>query len=244
MKIFLVIFIVLILNKNIFATEAYFELSEREIKIQTDFIGKEIIIFGIYEKGEETIILIEGPKKNTKVMKKERILGFWFNTKKVIYQNLPSLVFLASSAPIKEILSQETIIKENLYFDALVNNVITQRNFIDQNSLKKWNKNLINIKKNNNLFKEYEFTNIENKLFQSQIFFPSNSIPGEYKVTIYQVKNKLITGKKHKVINIKKSGIGEKIFKFAHNQPATYGLLSIIFAVLSGLFAATLFRRI
>ncbi|HIC41550.1 MAG TPA: hypothetical protein EYO86_00495, partial [Pelagibacterales bacterium] len=30
----------------------------------------------------------------------------------------------------------------------------------------------------------------------------------------------------------------------AHEQSATYGLLSILFAVLSGLIAATIFRRI
>ena len=50
--------------------------------------------------------------------------------------------------------------------------------------------------------------------------------------------------KKNRVINIKKSGIGEKIYKFAHQKSATYGLLSILFAVLSGLLAATIFRRL
>ena len=244
MKKIILLLIFLILNSNLFAGEAYFDLSENEIQIQTDFNGKEVIIFGIFEKGEDTIISIEGPKKDTKVLKKERIVGFWFNTKKVIYKNLPSLFFISSSSPIKQILNQETIIKEKLYFDEILVNAITQRDFIDQKNLNIWNKNLIKIKKNNNLYKEYKFNNIENKLFQTRVFFPTNSIPGEYKIQIYQIKNKIIINKKNKIINIKKSGIGDKISKFANSQPASYGLLSVIFAVLSGLFAATIFRRL
>ena len=241
----IIIFLILILiSNNIVAAEAYFDLSEEEIQIQTNFNGKEIIIFGILELDEHTIISIKGPEKDTKLMKKERILGFWFNTKKVVYHKLPSLFFIASSSPIKEILNKETIIKERLHFEEILVNTITQRNFIEQKNLNIWNKNLIEIKKNKKLFKEYDFKNIDNKLFQSRVFFPTSSIPGKYEVIIYQIKDKVIISKKNKSINIKKTGLGEKVFTFAHTQPSAYGLLSIIFAVLSGLLAATIFRRL
>jgi len=244
MNKFILFFIILVFSKNLLGSEAYFELSEKEIQIQTDFTGKEVIIFGVFEKNEDTIITIEGPKKDIKVMKKEKILGFWFNTKNVIFKDLPSLFFVASSSPIQNILSQETIIKEKLYFDELLVNTITQRNFVEQKYLNEWNKNLIKIKQNTNLYKEYDFQNIDNKLFHTEVYFPTKSIPGKYKVTIYQIKNKLISNKKNKTIIIKKSGIGDVIFRFAHNEPATYGLLSILFAILSGLIAATIFRRL
>ena len=238
---FLIIFF---FSQSIFASEAYFDLSEKKIQIETNFVGKEIIIFGILKNGEDTVIAIEGPKQNVKMMKKERILGFWFNTKKVIYRDIPSIFFISSSKPVREILNQNTLIKEKLYFDEILTNTLTSRDFIDQKDLSNWNKNLIKIKKSDELFKEYQLKNIENKLFQTRVFFPSNTIPGSYKVTIFQVKNKVILNKKNKIITIKKSGIGEKVFEFAHNQPATYGLLSILFAIISGLSAATLFRRL
>ena len=241
-KIFFLIFF--IFCKPTFATEIYFDVSQKEIQIETDFKGKEIIIFGTLKINEDTVITIEGPKKDSKMMKKEKILGFWFNTKKVIYKDIPSIFFLSSSNPVREILNQETIIKEKLYFDEILTNTLTQRDFIDQKKLLNWNKNLIRIKKNEKLFREYELKNIENKLFQTRIFFPSNTIPGDYKVTIFQIKNKIVINKENKIIKIKKSGIGEKIYEFAYNEPATYGLLSILFAVLSGLTAATLFRRL
>jgi len=244
MKQTIIFFLVLLINNDTIANEAYFDLSEKEIQIQTDFNGKEIIIFGIFQPEEDTVISIVGPKKDTKVLKKEKILGFWLNTKNVIYKELPSLFFIASSSPIKNILNNESIIKEKLYFDELLVNTITKRNFKEQKNLGNWGDNLIKIKTDDNLYKEYKFNNIDNKLFQSRVFFPANSIPGEYKITIYQVRNKVIVSKKNRVINIRKSGIGGKIYKFAHEQSATYGLLTILFAVLSGLLAATIFRRL
>ena len=91
-------------NKIIYGEEAYFDLSDQEIEIQTNFNGKEVIIFGLTEPQYDTLITIKGPNKDTKISKKERIFGFWFHTKKITYRNLPSIFFVASTSPIKKIL--------------------------------------------------------------------------------------------------------------------------------------------
>jgi len=242
-KIKLTVFILLFLFSNSVVAEAYFDISENNIKIETNFIGKEVIIFGILNDNQETIMTIKGPEKNALIQKKERILGFWFNTKKITYNQIPSIFFIASSNEIEDILPTSTIIKEELSFDYLLENKTSQRNFISDISLDTWKSNFVRIKKNKNLFKEYEIENIDNKLFQTRIFFPAKSIPGEYKVNVYQIKNNLILNNKEKIITLKKSGIGSQIYNFAHKNAAAYGLFAIIFAVLSGFLAATLFRR-
>ena len=242
-KIKLTAFILLFLFSNSVVAEAYFDISENNIKIETNFIGKEVIIFGILNDDQETIMTIKGPEKNALIQKKERILGFWFNTKKITYNQIPSIFFIASSNEIEDILPTSTIIKEELSFDYLLENKTSQRNFISDISLDTWMSNFVRIKKNKNLFKEYEIEKIDNKLFQTRIFFPAKSIPGEYKVNVYQIKDNLILNNKEKVITLKKSGIGNQIYNFAHNNAAAYGLFTIIFAVLSGFLAAALFRR-
>ena len=242
-KIKLTAFIFLFLFSNAVVAEAYFDISENNIKIETNFIGKEVIIFGILNDDQETIMTIKGPEKNALIQKKERILGFWFNTKKITYNQIPSIFFIASSNEIEDILPTSTIIKEELSFDYLLENKTSQRNFISDISLDTWKSNFVRIKKNKNLFKEYEIENIDNKLFQTRIFFPAKSIPGEYTVNVYQIKDNLILNSKEKVITLKKSGIGNQIYNFAHKNAAAYGLFAIIFAVLSGFLAATLFRR-
>ena len=242
-KIKLTAFILLFLFSNSVVAEAYFDISENNIKIETNFIGKEVIIFGILNDNQETIMTIKGPEKNALIQKKERILGFWFNTKKITYNQIPSIFFIASSNEIEDVLPTSTIIKEELSFDYLLENKTSQRNFISDISLDTWKSNFVRIKKNKNLFKEYKIENIDNKLFQTRIFFPAKSIPGEYKVNVYQIKDNLILNKKEKVITLKKSGIGNQIYNFAHKNAAAYGIFAIIFAVLSGFLAATLFRR-
>ena len=242
-KIKLTAIILLFLFPNSVLAETYFDISENNIKIETNFVGKEVIIFGILNDDHETIMTIKGPEKNALIQKKERILGFWFNTKKITYNQIPSIFFIASSNEIEDMLPTSTIIKEELSFDYLLENKISQRNFISDISLDTWKNNFVRIKKNKNLFKEYEIENIDNKLFQTRIFFPAKSIPGEYKVNVYQIKDNLIVNNKEKVITLKKSGIGNQIYNFAHKNAAAYGLFAIIFAVLSGFLAATLFRR-
>ena len=242
-KAYQIVFFIIIFSTKIILAEAYFDLSENNIKIETDFNGKEVIIFGILNNDQETILTIKGPEKNAVIQKKERILGFWFNTKQITYNQIPSIFFIASSNEIENILPTSTIIKEELSFNYLLENKISQRNFISDISLNTWKDNFVRIKKNKNLFKEYEIENIDNKLFQTRIFFPAKSIPGEYKVNVYQIKDNLILNKKEKVITLKKSGIGNQIYNFAHKNAAAYGLFTIIFAILSGFLAATLFRR-
>ena len=242
-KIKLTVFILLVLFSNTVLAEAYFDISENNIKIETNFIGKEVIIFGILNNDQETILTIKGPEKNAVIQKKERILGFWFNTKQITYNQIPSIFFIASSNEIEDILPTSTIIKEELSFNYLLENKTSQRNFISDISLDTWKDNFVRIKKNKNLFKEYDIEKIDNKLFQTRIFFPAKSIPGEYKVNVYQIKNNLILNNKEKIITLKKSGVGSQIYNFAHKNAAAYGLFAIIFAVLSGFLAATLFRR-
>jgi hypothetical protein len=93
-KIKFATFIIVVFISNIVLAEAYFDISEANIKIETNFIGKEVIIFGILNDDQDTIITIKGPEKNAVIQKKERILGFWFNTKKIIYNKIPSIFFI------------------------------------------------------------------------------------------------------------------------------------------------------
>ena len=242
----IIIISIVITNKSSFGNESYFDLSEKKIEIQTNFNGKEVIIFGLTEPQYDTLITIKGPNKDTVINKKERIFGFWFNAKRIIYKDLPSIFFIASSSPINAILSNETIIRKALHFEEMAVNLITQRdfNFVDQNKFEMWNNNMIQIKKTSNLYKEYNLKTVDSKLFQTKVFFPSNSLPGSYDVNIYQIQNKIIISEKNKKLIIKRAGIGNKIFQFAHNQPSVYGILCIMFAVFAGLIGATIFRRL
>ena len=239
------IIIVLILTlQGVKAEEVYFDLSEDNIEIKTDFDGKEIIIFGLLKDNHDTLLTIKGPPSKMKIQKKERYFGIWVNNKQITYSKIPTLFFLSSSSKINQILPNSIQINEDLNFDKILNNKAFDQNFIFENDQKNWNENFVRIKKNQSFYKEFEMKIFKDKLFQTSVFFPPNTIPGVYSVNIYYIKHNSIMIKDRKEIIVKKTGIGSDIYEFANNNAATYGVFVIIFSILSGLVAAALFRRV
>ena len=144
LKIILVLTL-LCISKNLYANKTYFDLSQDEINIKTNFTGQELILFGIVEQGNDVIMIVKGPNKNFTVRNKKRILGFWFNTKSVIYADIPSVFFISSSKEINEILNDEEIFKEKLSFNSIQFIPFNNKDlFID---LTEWNESLIRIQK-------------------------------------------------------------------------------------------------
>ena len=226
------------------AEEVYFDLSEDNIEIKTDFDGKEIIIFGLLQDDHDTLLTIKGPLSKMKIQKKERYFGVWINNKQITYSKIPTLFFLSSSNMIDDILPNSIQINDDLNFDKILNNKTFDQNFIFENDQEIWNENFVRIKKKQLFYKEFEMKTFKDKLFQTSVFFPPNTIPGIYYVDIYYIKHKTIMNKDQKKIIVRKTGIGSDIYEFARNRAATYGVFVIIFSILSGLIAATLFRRV
>ena len=225
------------------AEEIYFDLSEDSIELKTDFNGKEIIIFGLLKNDHETLLTIKGPPSKMRIQKKERYFGIWINNQYVTYSNIPSLFFLSSSKEISEILPESILINEDLSFEKILNNKTFNQNFIFKNDQKNWNENFVRIKKEQSFYKSFEMKKVKDKLFQTSVFFPTNTIPGIYNVDIYYIRNNTIMSTDQKNIVIKKTGIGSQIFDFANENAATYGVFVIIFSIFSGFIAAALFRR-
>ena len=129
------------------AEEVYFDLSEDNIEIKTDFDGKEIIIFGLLQDDHDTLLTIKGPLSKMKIQKKERYFGVWINNKQITYSKIPTLFFLSSSNMIDDILPNSIQINDDLNFDKILNNKTFNQNFIFENDQELWNENFVRIKK-------------------------------------------------------------------------------------------------
>tara|TARA_Y100000590_G_scaffold400972_1_gene485509 strand:+ start:2109 stop:2885 length:777 start_codon:yes stop_codon:yes gene_type:complete len=245
-----ILFILLLLfyPKLLNAEKIYFDLSDKVINITTNFSGKEIIIFGLSDPDHDTILILKGPKKKARLSIKERLFGIWIETKKYTYSNIPSIFFIASTSAIEDILDESIIRKKGLNFKNFDHNTINNNDLkktkIYEDSLYMWDNNFIRKQMTNGFYRNYNLEIVDNKLFQARIFFPSNTIPGIYNVEIFQIKDKRITSEDNKKIIIQKTGFGNTIYQFAINQPAFYGIISIIFALIAGVIAATAFRRL
>jgi len=239
----IIIFISIIcLIETAYAQKAYFDLSQNEIGIDTGFKGQELILFGLAEPDHGIIVVVRGPEENLTVRNKKRILGFWFNTKSVIYSNIPKVYFISTYDKIEKLLNKNERYENEIGFKNIKFIPKDQKDlFID---LTKWNDSIVKIQKRNNLYKRFDLKFVDDKLFQTRLYFPSNVPTGKYIVTTYRVKNSEIISFNNKLIWVNKSGIGNKIFLFAQRNSILYGIGTIIIAIILGSSAALIFRKL
>ena len=236
----------LILTVTIFnlayAQKAYFDLSQDEINIKTNFTGQELILFGLVEPGHDIIIVVKGPNDRLTVRNKKRLLGFWFNTSSVTFINIPKVYFISSYKKIDELLEPKQRYDHQIGFENI--------KFIPENKkdlfidLSSWNESVIRIQKENNLYKHFDLKIVDDRLFQTRLYFPSNIPMGMYTIRTYKINNGDILGFNDKILLINKSGIGSKIYLFAKKNTIIYGIIAIIFAIILGISAATIFRKL
>ena len=85
---------------------------------------------------------------------------------------------------------------------------------------------------------------LSQRLFRTDVAFPTNVPVGNYTVEVFLIQDGRVVSAETIPLYISKSGTLAEIFQFAHNYAAIYGILAIIFAVLAGLGANAVFRKV
>jgi uncharacterized protein (TIGR02186 family) len=88
-----------------------------------------------------------------------------------------------------------------------------------------------------------QITLLGNRLFRSDIFFPSNVPTGTYNVTVYLLRNNKVISAQSTPLVVSKIGVGARVFAFAHSDSALYGLAALAMALFAGWFAGAVFKR-
>ena len=82
------------------------------------------------------------------------------------------------------------------------------------------------------------------QLFRTDVTFPTNVPVGRYTVEVFLIQDGRVVSAETIPLYIGKTGVLAEIFQFAHDYAAIYGILAIIFAVLAGLGANAVFRKV
>tara|TARA_B100000989_G_scaffold54357_1_gene36478 strand:- start:5478 stop:6227 length:750 start_codon:yes stop_codon:yes gene_type:complete len=244
-----IIFLFIVFSNNSLAKSIIADLSNDSININTGFNGAEIFLFGTYDgkEGDDLFIFIEGPKTEATIYKKDYISGIWVNKQSVTFKDVPSFYY--------SIFSNSKTSDANLNY-LKINNLgssnlkLTPQNLQKLLGLKMWIKSFEAKMKKNKMWITKKGTgkeNIEiknNKLFRAPVILPATVLPGDYKVKILHLRNGVRVSEENTQIFIKKSGMGSKIYNFAHDYSALYGIFAIVLAVSAGYLAAVGFRKV
>lgn len=216
-------------------------ISSNEIKIDTQFKGAQILLFGARNESGDVIVAIRGPKKKFLINKKERLLGIWYNGQRILFDEVPSFYGLFSTFK-RGGISDETLKS----FEIGKNNLeLKIKNNLAKDKQNEFKEKLIQQLEEKNLFlpivQKVEF--LDETLFKVALNFPKNIALGDYLVEIYLVEDGSISSFQTIPIYVSQTGFSADVSKFSEQQPVIYGLFAILFALIVGWFANYFFTR-
>ena len=218
------------------------DLSHDEIAISTGFTGTELLLFGVKEARGDVVVVLNGPVRDTAVRRRERVAGVWVNGEAVVFRGVPAYYHVAATRPLEKIASPETLDAHGIGAGTLD---LAGTTDLPADRIVPFRDGLMRNKTRQGLY-GYDPQGVKiqgERLFRTTATFPANVPTGPYSVHVYLFDRGKLIGHKESLMVVKKVGLGESIFSFAHRQAALYGVIAIVVAVAAGWLAGVVFRR-
>lgn len=217
-------------------------VSEPNLEITTGFTGDTLTIFGTAKNGGDVIIIVQGPESDTAIHRKVNVLGLWLTGETITFEDVPGYYNVASSRPVSDIVSPDMRRSMQIGINSLM---FTAEDNPEIEKKYRFQEALIQNKQLMNLYSltpdAVEFMN--DSLFRTRIYMPSNVPIGEYEINAFQFQDGELIDSQSQPFRIAQAGLAGDVHDLAYEQPFYYGVLTIIIALFSSLLAITLLRR-
>jgi uncharacterized protein (TIGR02186 family) len=226
------------------------ELSTREISIQANFTGIEILIYGSIDFSQtkepdagayDVVIVIRAPSHPVVARRKERVAGIWVNGKGKVYPSVPGFYAALSTRPFRAITSDETLKTLEIGLGELDLSRRTKGD-LDEETFRSA---VIRLKEKQDLFQQHDdaVAFIGRSLFRATVALPVNVPIGRYTADIYLFRDGQVVSKNQSTLEVNKAGFERQVYLLSFKHPFIYGLLAMLVAVLAGLAGWFVFRR-
>jgi uncharacterized protein (TIGR02186 family) len=226
------------------------ELSTREISIQANFTGIEILIYGSIDFSQtkapdagayDVVIVIRAPSHPVVTRRKERVAGIWVNGTGKVYPSVPGFYAALSTRPFRAITSDETLKTLGIGLSNLDLGRVSKGDPDEQT----FRSAVIRLKEKQDLFQQHDdaVAFIGRSLFRATVALPVNVPIGRYTADIYLFRDGRVISKNQSTLEVNKAGFERQIYLLAFRHPFIYGLLAVLVAVLAGLAGWYAFRR-
>ena len=240
-KILVGVFILTGSIRPICAQEIVADLSDHLIAVTTGFSGTKLLLFGAIEgEAADVIIVVRGPAEQVVVRRKDSFGGIWINRDNFAFQGAPSFYRLASTRPLDDIATNRILARHGIG----IKNVRFLHSTEQNGDHAQFKAALIRNKQRMGLYPETtgQISLLGNRLFRSDIFFPSNVPTGKYNVTVYLLRDNKVISAQSTPLMVSKIGVGAQVFSFANNHAALYGITAVVIALFAGWFAGAIFK--
>ena len=225
-------------------------LSQNSVALTVNFEGSNILIFGAVRRDGaipdgplDVIVSVEGPPQAATIWRKARRAGIWVNTESQEVRAAPSFYAVASTAPLPNILSPEADLDYRISTRLAI---FEARGGGDATDPAAFTEALIRIRQNAGLYQEGQTPVAleRDTLFTTRITMPKNIVEGSYVARIFLLREGAVVDEHEAFIDVRKAVLERWLYSLAYDQPALYGLLSLLVAVFFGWGASAVFRLV
>lgn len=231
------------------AEQVVLGLSQNQVSITTDFDGSDILIFGAIKRNApppegsplEVVIVVQGPDAPLTVRKKSREFGIWVNTESVEVDSAPAFYAVATSGPIRQVLSHTEDLRHHISVPRAIRSVGAPSDVQDPQS---FSEAVIRIRRKQGLYQllENKIDLSQQTLFQTSLSLPANLTEGAYRTRVFLTRDGKVVSGTVTTIKVGKVGLERFLFNLSRKQPIIYGIMSLAIAIIAGWGAAAIFR--
>ncbi|MXN65928.1 hypothetical protein GR183_13525 [Stappia sp. GBMRC 2046] len=228
-------------------------LSSDKVKIESNFTGTEIVVFGEIARDAATVaraepydlaIIVTGPPQRTTVRRKGRFLGLWVNRDAEDYRQVPGFYAAHLTRPSVDMATRPVLEKLQIGLHNVNLPIVGKSNvpFSDRDDFRDA---FLRLRIQNALYAEriHSIEFLSQNLFRTTIPLPSNVPVGEYKVTTYLLRGGALLAAQEQNLTIAKTGFEQLTFSLAHRYAPIYGAAAVMLALLTGWLAGVVFRK-
>lgn len=219
------------------------DLSDHVVAITTGFTGTSLVLFGTRQEPGDVVIVVRGPPSRAVVRRRHHVLGFWINTERAIFDEVPSFYATIGSRPLEEIASARVLRLNKIGIPNLDLALRPPEN-LDPARETAYRNALVRRQERNGRFvaKVGDIAFVGDHLFRATIAFPSNVPVGTYSVEVFLFHNGAVIASETVPLSITEAGVDSNVSQFAQSEALAYGLIAVAATAMAGWLASLPFR--
>ena len=226
------------------------DVSTREISIQSNFTGIEIVLFGSIDFSHapspddtpyDVIMVVRGPDQPVVARRKERVAGLWVNGAAENFPSVPGFYAVLGSRPFRAIAPEAMLKTLGIGLSDLEFGISAQA----QPPGDAFRSAMVRLRQEHRLFQESDdaISFIGRSLFRGSVDLPVNVPIGRYTSEVYLFRDGTMLSKSATTLQVHKVGFERLVYLLAFRYPFIYGLVAVVIAMVAGAAAWAVFRR-
>jgi uncharacterized protein (TIGR02186 family) len=236
------------------AEQLVVSLSNHQVAITSNFIGKDLVLFGTIKpdtgraalrSSYDLVVTVTGPRQTLSTRRKQRVVGIWVNVDSREFVRVPSYLRILSNRPVAEIAHPDVLQPLQIGLD---NFRLPQRigpDIADTARDDPFRVAFVRLENQQGLYQESStaVAFLTPTVFRAAIPLPANAPTGDYAIDVKLFADGAMVARTNSALEVTKAGFEQYVADAAHDHGLLYGFATMLTALLTGWIASVVFRR-